>query len=155
MEILCLAVLSAIPREQCCRDVVDVIEVNHVLDGNGSLVFDQVIFWRWRPLESHYRVVGWRMLRNVREEPPIKQMRAEPKCWKPPKWKGGHATPIRRHDRGGWWLSQWRDEKDRVFREVAAPMYRETWTLHDPEVDDRKWLPDNRREGLAKPKRRK
>jgi len=31
-----LLLFTAIPRQQCVRDVVDVIEVNHVVDGNST-----------------------------------------------------------------------------------------------------------------------
>ena len=44
------------------------------------------------------------------------------------------------------------DEKDRVYRQVAAPMFRETTTQYDPELLDRKWLPQDKRTGLRKPK---
>ncbi len=143
----------AIPRIHNIRDIVDVIEVNHVVGPRGALVLDQVIFWRWVSRESHYRVVAWRHLRGVREYAP-KQVEVPPDGWKPlPQWNGGHATPIRRRDRGGWWVSQWKDEKDRCWREVAAPMFRETWTLHDPEIDDREFLPKDQRKGLRSPKR--
>jgi hypothetical protein len=152
MAIACL-LIAALPREQCLRDVVDVIEVNHVVDGNSDLVFDQWIAWRWVVRESHFRVVAWRILKDVRESP--KQLRRAPDGWQPrPKWVGGHASPLKRHDRGGWWFSQWYDEKDKCWREVAAPMYRETTTLYDPEVEDRSFLPMDRRMGLRSPHRR-
>jgi len=150
---LLLVALSFTPKETVLRDVVSVIEVNHMCEKNGSLVFDQIIFWRWVPSESAYRVAGWRILKSVREEAP-KQVCREPDGWQPrPKWKGGHAAPLKRHDRGGWWISQWKDERDRVWREVAAPMYRETWTHYDPEVRDRQYIPSNQRMGLRQPKR--
>lgn len=147
-----LLLFTAIPRQQCVRDTVDVIEVNHVVDGNCTPVFSQVIFWRWNYWDSRYEVVAWRILKGVREQP--KQLKPEPECWKGPAWIGGHATPLRRYDRGGWWLSQWKDERDRCWREVAAPMHRETWTLRDPEVDNREWLPRDQRRGLSRPRKR-
>ena len=58
---------------------------------DGSLVFDQIIFWRWVP--SEFRVVAWRILKNVRELP--RQLRRQPEgfAWRP-KWKGGHTTVV-------------------------------------------------------------
>ena len=39
---------------------VDLIEVNHFYDENGKRVFDQLIFWDWKPAEAAHRVRAWR-----------------------------------------------------------------------------------------------
>jgi len=114
-----------LPRGGCLVDEVDVIEVNHVFDGEGTETFVQAIFWRWRGFEGHYRVVDWRTVRD------------------------GNVYPVRRWDRGGVWVSRWRDDRDRCWREVRAPLFRETWTVYDVEVADREFLPERYREGLS------
>jgi len=132
-------------QSRLLTDQVDVIEVNHFCDAEAKLVFDQVIFWRWNPWESHYRVVAFRILKDVRgkSDKPDDDSRLPP-------WIGGHASPDKRWDRGGQWVSHWWDELDKVYRMVTAPSFRETWTQYDPEVEDRQWLAMGNRAGLRK-----
>jgi len=121
-----LLITSFISRpESAVRDQVDVIELNHVVDGECKPVFTQTIFWKWYFIEGHYRVVDWRM-------------------------SDQGVRPIRRRDQGDIWVCRWIDKKTNCWREVRAPHYRETTTQHDPEVDDRQFLPANRRIGLSR-----
>ena len=68
-------------KELVLRDQVDVIELNHKVNGLAEVEFDQVIFWKWYSVDCRYHVVTWKM--------------------------GLEARPFRRYDRGGWWFSSW------------------------------------------------
>lgn len=59
-------------------------------------------------------------------------------------WKSPEQTPRRRP--GGFAVT-WFDG-DRL-REVRALSYRESWTQHDPELEDRDLLPAHERRGLT------
>ncbi len=98
---------------------VELIELNHSFDEHGKLVFHQIIFWRWSHSAARFQVCAWRL---------VKQPDAQP-----------------RRTANGWRYQWWEREH---LRQVWAPQYRETWTQHDPEVDDREFLPKNKRAGL-------
>ena len=51
------------PLEDLARDRVDLIEVNHFYDEQGRLVFDQIIFYDWSPMQCRYQVRDWRLLK--------------------------------------------------------------------------------------------
>jgi hypothetical protein len=134
-------------------DRVTLVEVNHHYNGeDGKLVFDQVIWYDWNARESRYDVVDWRLLKGVRGEIREADRLAH---WKDPKnvpppdpvWLGGHAAPFpdsRLH------VSLWHDEKSRgVLRKVIARLYRETWTIYDPELIEREILPQESRRKLS------
>jgi len=126
-----MTAVAFVPREAIVQQVVDVIEVNHFHDEQARPVFTQMIFWNWVSWQGEYRVVDWRMLKKERA-----------------------SMLSHRWDRSGWWYLKWRDWKDHCWREVRAPMFRETWTQYDPEVHDRTWLEQSRRAGLLLPRGR-
>ena len=97
---------------------VDVVEVNHVCavsvndDGTHQITrhISQVIFWELAST-GEFRVVDWRMLKD---------------CNKP---QYDHARRV--------WVTRWLD-RGLFGREVIALSQLEPFTLHDPEVEDRK-----------------
>ena len=102
-------------------DRVDVVELNHFYNGNGELVFDQVVWWDWNSAESRYDVVDWRLLKGVRRE-----NEEDKRKWDNehpdgppyvPEFVGYHATPRRIRDE---WVSDWHDEKSGRRRVVRA-----------------------------------
>lgn len=99
-----------------CR--VDLIELNHFIDEEGREVFQQVIFYDWSASRHRFHVRAWRLVKSPRHLP---QRR-----WNPTR------VECRWHDDG-------------VLRTVVAPKLRETWTQHDPERANRKWLPEDQR----------
>jgi hypothetical protein len=116
-----LTVCAFIPHLPVAADEVDLVEVNHFYNAEGSHVFDQVIFWQWFDDVSEFRVIAWRF------------------------HKSPHQTPYRDWRRGGY-ESVWHD--GHVLRQVRAAFLRETWTQYDPEVHDRQFLPQEQRRGL-------
>jgi hypothetical protein len=96
------------------KDVyVDMLECNHVHNKNGEYVFTQVILWAEFPSEGikkEYRAVDWIMI-NEKEKnsPPIKKGKlwtTQKKCY----YKGKEYAV-----------------------NVHAPIYKESWTMDDPE----------------------
>lgn len=97
---------------------VDLVEVNHYYDENGTLLLDQAILYDWCDVTGRYQVRGWRLLKKASEYP-----RTEPE---------GYSLTLREG-------------------RIEARKYRESWTQHDPELTERKWLPsDERRELFAR-----
>jgi hypothetical protein len=122
-SLLCsLLLFGLVPLAPVVEDRADVIEVNRYYDQDGRQVFVQVIFWDWRAGEGAYRVFAWRMLKTA-EQIPVYD-------W----WRGCYVT-------------QFLDQN--VLRSVRAAGARDTWTQYDPELDDRQFLPQHARRGLA------
>ena len=55
--------------EVTITDSVDLIEVNHHFDEHRRLVMEQVVFYKWCPLKSRYRVCDWRPLKSQQQIP--------------------------------------------------------------------------------------
>lgn len=118
---IAVLLFAIVPICEPVAERVDLIEVNHFYDENGKANFSQVIFYDWRPSESHYHVRAWRLVKNDSQRP--------------------------RMDWGGReWVSRWHDGER--FREVRSSAFRETWTQYDPELFERDILPKEKRIGL-------
>src|SRR3989344_3912670 len=115
--------LNEFPQKREITDDVDLIEINHFYDDQGRLVFDQVIYYDWCYKVHRYQVRDWRLLKNPTQ------------------------IPLRDWRNGGY-CSEWEDFKQRdALRRVRSDSVRETWTQHDPELDEREILElDKRRE---------
>ncbi len=104
---------------------VDLIELNHFIDQEGREVFRQVLFYDWSNEHRRHVVRAWRLVKSESQLP-------------------------RRH----WFPAQfqcvWHDEG--LLRQVSAPAYRETWTQHDPERENRKLIAENDRVPLTEPR---
>lgn len=105
------------------RDQVDLIEVNHFFDEHGNRILDQVIFYDWSGPDGRFHVRDWRLLKKPGQLPV--------RCWKT-----------------GTYRCIWYDGN--TMREVEATDVRETWTQHDPEVTNRKFLPRSSRRTLQR-----
>lgn len=108
-------------KDQSVREVqVDLIELSHFWDEQGRLVFSQLILWSLYP-DGKYHVRDWRMVK-------------------------GKFVPQKR---GDLWTCRWNLTKDIPLAQgkwtVVAPLFRETTTTVDPEVVDRKELPQEKR----------
>ena len=123
--ILLIALLTRIENDPILHDSVDVIEVNHCYSEAGEERFTQVIFWRWQNSypDGRYVVVDWRMIKE-------KQL-----------------LPRRDHRKKCYYLIWW---DQNFWRSVKSISFKETWTQYDPEVDNRKLHPVERRRGLHK-----
>lgn len=137
--VLVVATNPLLPSRTVVVDHVDRIEINHVYDGDGNHVLDQVIFWDWIPGESDFQVVDWRLLKDVRDPITDRQRHAwriRP-CSPPPvgRWRGGHAYPRPVGD--DRYVSEWFDGRHEVWRKVSSPLFLRTWTSYDRELVER------------------
>jgi hypothetical protein len=126
-SILALLTAAATPPEATPRDHVDLIEINHFLDEQGKLVFDQLIFYDWCELRGRFQVRAWRLMKSDAQRP-----------------RYDFQT---RDYVASWYDGDW-------LREVRAPSVTETWTHHDPEVVERQFLPKEKRMELSQPRQR-
>lgn len=122
-----LLLLAILPSHAApVDDRVDVMHLNHFYDGEGRLVFDQLIFEDWgnpNCLPWRHSVVAWRLVKNPAQIP----MRSV----------------------GGDYRAIWFDGE--VLRDVRAGSFRESWGQYDPEVLDRDVLPRELRRELRQP----
>lgn len=114
--------LAIIPHDWVVTDNVDVLEINVFYDQCGKVVFRQLIAWDFDGVEL--RVRAWRMAKTPSFDP----------RWD---WERNDAFSI-------W-------NEDGIIREVRAKAMRESHTQIDPELDDRDYLPKERRRELRKP----
>lgn len=131
--LLLLSLLAIVPYDYLSGGTVvercDLVEVNHLHDGCGQHVFDQVIFWDWSPRECRFTVRAWRMVKKPEQTPTYDWDRS---VWSAT-WTESVAAP-------------WTEV--RMLREVRSDSFRETWTQYDPELVEREILPQERRRGL-------
>jgi len=122
--ILSVALLFGIGSVSC-SETVDCIELNAFFDGKGKLCFEQVIFWEFSRTSGFPEVRAWRMVsdNDLHNRRPVKS------------------------ESTGLWVSEW-TEQGRRYR-IVSRQYRESFTQIDPEVLDRKKLPDAERKGLS------
>ncbi len=118
-----LTTVGLIPLEDVATDEVDLIEVNHFISEQGKLVLDQVIFYDWSDLDCRYNVRAWRLLKS-------------------------HAQIPQRNWEHREFETVWYDRD--VLRRVRCKSVRETWTRYDPELLERKFLPQASRQGLPR-----
>jgi hypothetical protein len=118
---LALLLLATLPHSPATlTDRVDRIELNHVqCPQTGRETLTQVIYWRWHECDQTHHVTAWRMV--------------------------DRRPSLLRRD-GREWVETWEDGP--VRREIRAAQFRETWTLHDPEVEDRATVSPEMRRGL-------
>jgi hypothetical protein len=101
------------------------MELNAVYDAKGRLCFEQVIFWEFSRTSGYPEVRSWRMVSDadLHNRRPVKS------------------------EASGLWVSEWTEQGTRY--RIVARQYRESWSQIDPEVSDRKKLPDELRKGLS------
>ncbi len=104
---------------------VDLIELNHFVDENGREVFQQLIFYDWSKQERRFHVRAWRLI------------------------KGPEQLPVRRWN-PTLYECVWHDGG--VRKMVTASSMRETWSQEDPERANRRFLAEDRRIPLWKPR---
>ena len=123
--ILLIALLTRIENDPILYDSVDVIELNHCYSEEGEKRFTQVIFWGLRNSYpgGEYVVVDWRMDKKQQLYP-------------------------RKNHKDQYYYLVWLDEN--YWRNVKSISFKETWTQYDPEVENRKIHPVDRRRGLKK-----
>lgn len=110
--LLILAFVGSFPTTLATR-TADVVEYNHVHDGRGKHQFDQVIFWQWLSADDGHFCDGWALIRKPSTLAVTKRSSGYVVTWV----SGGQLCRVRC---GGW---------------------RETWTQHDPEIEDRQRRP--------------
>lgn len=129
MSTLVTLLLCVIPPPPVAlEDTADKVEVNHLYNEEGQLVFDQLIWYDWSPKDRRDQVRAWRLVK-VPEILPRRQ------------W-GSNLH-----------LSHWMDGE--ILRKVYARSTTETWTQigvdGDPELAEREYLPKEERKELSAP----
>jgi hypothetical protein len=117
---LALVLLASLPLPDVAYDAVDLIELNHVYSRSGTAMYDQVVFYQWRPKSGEYQVRATRLL--LRDDRP------------------------RRDFSRGDWVMIFADRG--VLREVRSAAFRESWTQYDVDQIERSRLPKEYRAGL-------
>lgn len=102
------------------------IEKNNFHDGEGRLVFTQLIVWQ-DELPYANVVKDWRMYDKI--------------------------NPIVTRRGNEWRMTFW-DEAFHTMRVIRSPSFIETWTQHDPELLDRERVKTECRSGLGEPRKR-
>lgn len=113
--------LGIIPQTDIITDRVDEIELNHRYDDNGKYYASQAIFWEWR--DGARVVMDWR---NCHRD--LRPRRHGDGC---------RLTFQENVDRYIQTNGRHSVETETYLRVIDAPVWRETFTQHDPELEDR------------------
>ena len=117
-----VALIAMPPLDGAVEDRVDVLEVNHVYDENANLVLSQLIGWDWSERDAAFRVRFWRLYRQQMQ--PQRQ------------WHSGE------------WMSVFNDGDS--LRRIRAQTLWTRWLQYDIELQDRHYLPQDRRRPLTR-----
>ena len=150
LKLLIFLILS-IPigdRINIVYDDCDYAEINTFYASNGTPNFRQIIFWEWRKGEREdketglityqwgYAVKGWKRLPLERPQDSAAQ--------------GGSNEYLPAKTNRGWY-STWIEDKHGKNYHIYVIRYRyvtETHTTYDPEVDNKKFVPNALRTGF-------
>lgn len=148
MNCLLLLILGILPHDDTARESVDLIELNHFYDEHGRLVFDQIIFYDWRPCATETQItqVGVEAGREASGSTGIKissGYRYQVRAWR--LVKNPNQIPYRDWRCGGY-ATLWQDGEQMRF--IRSTSIRETWTQYDPELIEREYLPKEKRREL-------
>ena len=106
---------------------VSCIELNYFHDTKGNLAFTQVILWEITPTTGKFQVRAWCMV-NDRE--------------------ASNRRPVK-NEQTGIYQVDWYDAGQKTQRKITSRLYRESWTVVDPERDDLKRHPNDSRISLS------
>lgn len=101
---------------------VDLVEYNHFYDGNGVLVFRQVMFYSFR--NGDYELREWHLVKSG---------------------SSGATPPLQE---GKYFATYIHSYFDGSFKKVLAASRRLSWTQYDPELEERNKLPKDLRRPL-------
>lgn len=124
---IALLLFAIVPQPSVVvEDRYDAVEINHYYDGQGNLLYDQIIFYDWSDRYGRFVIQDGR---RFRVKPDIA------KNWK-------------RNDYAVTWTVG--DGQDTGTRSVKVKFLRdETWTQHDPMVEDQQDRPASERRLLS------
>lgn len=152
------------------HDHFEMLEVNHFHNRYGSPTFVQLIFWDWFPEDGTFHVQGWTMMKDAfdksdrahqreyeagvdrwlsRVSNVALRSRIRSQMGYKGKFVGGRLYPIKQH-RTGQYQVRYQDDMG-VKRVITSALFRETHTINDPEIADRKYLSESARRGLTTP----
>jgi hypothetical protein len=92
---------------------VDCIELSHIFDMKGRIIYDQMIAWEWNPTNGKFQVRGWCL---CNEDYPIT-------------FDG---------------ITKFENKDYRLH----SPLFRESWSILDPERENKKVWPESMRYAL-------
>ena len=123
MKIIALLLASIVPHSPTVEDRVTAIHSNYFYDGEGRLVFQQLLFERFDIDREETIIEAWRIVKCPTQMPEF-----------------NHAL--------GLWEARWVDGD--VLRRVLADSVSTSWTQFDPELEAREHYSKERRRELRK-----
>lgn len=131
----------------------DLVELNHFYDGDGKLVFDQLIFYRWQKYSIDAEEListGIPGLDPIKKQIKDSGYRYQVMAWKLVNNKS-MLDSLHKDINTGLYSMSWNDGD--TFRVIKFPAFKESWTQHDPEIEERKFLDKDLRPDLLKLKK--
>jgi hypothetical protein len=128
MNSLVIALVFGVGFSFIAFEHVDAIELNHFFDAKGRLVYDQVIFREWQPSTGRFHVRQWTL---IDDRDPISK------------------RPLK-NEQTGIYSVEYFDADAKATRKVVSRVFKESWTQHDPEREDKKAFPESLRFALSK-----
>lgn len=124
-----LIALLSIPLGVATHEHVDLIELNNYHDSRGHLVFSQVIFYERNPGNGRFQVRAWCMVddRELLNRRPLRNI-------------------------NGLYVCELNDSNERLTRRIVSRLFRESWSMVDPEREDKRKHDESLRVSLVKRK---
>lgn len=119
---------SAFRSPSVAVESVDAIELNHFYDKAGKLVYDQIVFYNFSPIDGCFHVRAWCLAEDLQQQ---------------------NRRPIK-NEVSGVYQVDWNDVDARILRRITSRQFRESWTQTDPEREDKKKLHETSRFSLSK-----
>lgn len=137
------AIADTRPPSGVTQENVDLAEYNNLYGPDGNAVIDQIILWNWDVSDKAYRCAGWAQV-------PTKEKEVV----------HGKSKFKDREPVGGIYGVKTEDGRYKTIintagktRIIYSDLFRETWTQNDPEMDDRAFLPKEKRQAPPKANR--
>ena len=161
--------LFKVGNENVAVDTFDMIEVNHHHNEWGVETWAQVILWDWHPAGSKFHCEKWIMMKDAHKktdegrknweklrrkiEQGLDTLERRKQWLNASHYMGDFSSDSKFYPRKNWtngyYEIKYNDKK--IRRIIRAKIFRETYTQYDPEVEDRKYHPADKRRGLTLP----
>lgn len=130
--LLCSSGYSLTGKDSVITETVDAIECNHCYEEDGTLKFNQFIFYEFSHDYGRSHVMSWFMYHNDQHV-------------------NGVIRPVVKYDPNSKeWTVKWRDRDGHITRIVKSKVFTETWTENDPERENKSLMPEKYRIGFKK-----
>lgn len=117
-----ILILAGLVKTNDKQFYCDMIELNNKYDDKCIHVYSQIIFWKKNPSNGKYEVMEFIMVEDR---------------------ESLNRRPIKQNDER-YHVYYKNSEQDKIYH-IISPIYKESWTQIDPEIENKKLVPERQR----------